>query len=277
MQKAKEDAAAALAGLKELEATVDARFDEMKEFLADVQKKLPVPARFESKNKMAGAVKQLILHFHCDAKQESCLYAGADSSFTTETKTANKWLKVCYAGVKLGLSVAGTDPIGTLEGLKDVYDKVREPGYDAEFKAFCSEPFLTSSEQDSLINQLRDKDFFNYFGYNAQTARWECTKCNRKTEEAKAAKKEATAAAVQAAREENPLKAEEVAAEKAKAAAEAEAAAAAAAASKAVEASSGNAAASGATANGGAIVLPKRGTFYKVTKKKNDKKIDFFY
>lgn len=40
------------------------------------------------------------------------------------------------------------------------------------------EPFLTSEEQDKLLNQLRAANFFQKFGYDNQSANWICANCN---------------------------------------------------------------------------------------------------
>lgn len=39
------------------------------------------------------------------------------------------------------------------------------------------EPFLTSEEQDKLLNQLRAASFFQKFQYDNQTANWLCANC----------------------------------------------------------------------------------------------------
>jgi hypothetical protein len=46
-----------------------------------------------------------------------------------------------------------------------------------DFYTYISEPFLTSEEQDKLINQLRDAKFFEAFHYDNQTANWICESC----------------------------------------------------------------------------------------------------
>lgn len=40
------------------------------------------------------------------------------------------------------------------------------------------QPFLTSKEQDSLLRQLQESEFFNHFRYDAQTLSWNCTECH---------------------------------------------------------------------------------------------------
>ena len=63
-----------------------------------------------------------------------------------------------------------------LEGLKDMWDSSRTE-YDSEFNALVTQPFLTSSEQDELINQLRDANFFTVFSYDSKIGGWACSKC----------------------------------------------------------------------------------------------------
>ena len=66
----------------------------------------------------------------------------------------------------------------------DAIDSVRKAynlyktGEEKDFLSFISEPFLTSSEQDKLVTQLREARFFDVFNYDPQTAEWTCLMCN---------------------------------------------------------------------------------------------------
>ena len=61
-----------------------------------------------------------------------------------------------------------------MKGLFSLYNK--DDGED--FLTFISEPFLTSQEQDKLLNQLRGANFFENFRYDSQTAMWLCANCH---------------------------------------------------------------------------------------------------
>ena len=158
----------------DLRRYVDENVSELKEFIAQINKKLPIPKRFSTKGRIR---KTLILEFVCEGKSPNCLFPD-DRPFTTETKDWNKWLKIAFSGIKLGKSLivpaSGGDAISAV---KDAYDAYKEK-YDKDFLAYIKEPFLTSKEQDNLVNQLRESKFFNVFNYDAQTANWVCTMCN---------------------------------------------------------------------------------------------------
>ena len=63
--------------------------------------------------------------------------------------------------------------VDQVKGLYNLYNK--DDGED--FLTFISEPFLTSQEQDKLLNQLRAAHFFDNFRYDSQGATWLCANC----------------------------------------------------------------------------------------------------
>ncbi len=153
---------------------VDDNVSILKDFIADVTKKLPVPIGFSIKGKIR---RTLILEFACSANGKSCLYP-KDRVFTTETKAWSKWLKIAFSAVKIGKAVIYPVSAGDAVGaIKEAYEAYKEKE-DADFLSYISEPFLTSSEQDNLIEQLRESNFFRVFNYNPQTASWDCIMCN---------------------------------------------------------------------------------------------------
>lgn len=164
----------AVKSTEDLRKYVDENVSELKDFIAQINKKLPIPKRFSTKGRIR---KTLILEFVCEGSSPNCLFPD-DRPFTTETKDWNKWLKIAFSGIKLGKSLivpaSGGDAVSAV---KDAYDAYKEK-YDKDFLAYIKEPFLTSAEQDNLVNQLRDSKFFNVFNYDAQTANWVCTMCN---------------------------------------------------------------------------------------------------
>lgn len=153
---------------------VDENITELKEFIAEIAKKIPTPRTFSTEGKIR---KTLILHFVCDKEGERCIFPSS-RTFTTETKDWSKWLKIAFSGIKLGKSLIIPAAIGDAgKAVKDAYDAYKEK-YDKDFLAYISEPFLTSSEQDNLVHQLRNAKYFDVFHYNAQAAGWYCTMCN---------------------------------------------------------------------------------------------------
>jgi hypothetical protein len=195
MAQVKEDVKDVKEQMANIKEYVDEQIGEVKDFLAEVTKKLPAPAMFGTRKEKLGAVNVLILHFECGDKESGCLYPGDGKTFTTETSAVSKWLKVGWKMVHVGIAVMEGNVVGGLDAVKDVYDTYREtsdPGA-SDFEAFIHEPFLTSSEQDKLIEQLRDAKFFENFGYNAQAAQWRCTRCNKAAIAEKEAKEKAKA------------------------------------------------------------------------------------
>lgn len=147
-------------------AYVDANMADMKDFLAEVVKKLPTPKRLQIDGRLR---KSLILVFEC------CDTGLEYGIVTTEW---SKWLKMGFSMVKAGTSILELgigNPIGVLmkgvNCVQEIYSYYQEND-DDEFNTYITQPFLTSSEQDKLIEKLRDQHFFEKFGYNAQKHGW---------------------------------------------------------------------------------------------------------
>eukprot|EP00002_Diphylleia_rotans_P031068 TRINITY_DN6432_c0_g1_i1.p1 TRINITY_DN6432_c0_g1~~TRINITY_DN6432_c0_g1_i1.p1 ORF type:complete len:602 (+),score=135.74 TRINITY_DN6432_c0_g1_i1:66-1871(+) len=154
---------------------VDENIAQLKEFVAGIVKKLPVPMNFTTQDAYFKTHKKLQLHFSCAKKTPKCIYS--TKTFIAETVQINKWIKVAYCGVLAGKAIWEMDPIGAVEGLMSVFDAANQ-SYDANFRSFIAEPFLTSTEEDDLINNLRDSGFFDVFSYDAQLGDWCCQICH---------------------------------------------------------------------------------------------------
>ena len=180
-----EEMKAAVQNFDDLKQYVDQHVSELKEFIAEINKKLPIPSGFSSEGRIR---KTLTLYFTCAKQGERCLFP-QDRPFTTQTKEFNKWLKVAVSAVKLGVAVVtSVTPVGaitsgpsvtsaSLDAVRTLYQVLKDNPDDAEFLAIVSEPFLTSEEQDFLIKQLREAKYFQFFHYDAQTASWACSMC----------------------------------------------------------------------------------------------------
>jgi len=160
----------------DLKKYIDDNVATLKEFIGEVVKKLPLPFDFTAE----GIVRRtLTLYFQCDAKENGCLHP-KEKPFKTETGDWAKWLKMSFSLFKIGKAFYDKSPEDVYSNIMNLYGTFQSKE-DANFVSYISQPFLTSAEQDSLINQLRDQRFFDVFEYNAQAGNWMCAKCgNRK-------------------------------------------------------------------------------------------------
>lgn len=166
--------AEAVNSIDDLKDYVDENIDMLKDFVADIVKKLPLPDKYDTEGRIR---KTLILHFACGCGSDRCIYPH-DRAFTIESKQWNKWLKVAFTTVKLGKAalipaVGVGDAVGAI---KDIYDIYKTPEQQ-DYLSYIKEPFLTSEEQDKLVEQLRGANFFQVFNYNSKTAKWCCIMC----------------------------------------------------------------------------------------------------
>jgi hypothetical protein len=155
-----------------LKQYLDQNIQILKQYISEIIKKLPVPVKLTTEGRVQ---KTLRLHFICAKQGERCLYP-YEREFTTETRQWNKWLKIAVSSLSLGISVLNPLDGGAVDQVRSAYEAYRT-GEDKEFLAFVNEPFLTSAEQDSLIQQLRDAKFFDVFSYDATLGNWVCLMC----------------------------------------------------------------------------------------------------
>lgn len=149
--------------LEELASKVTSQQSQMKEFLALLVKKLPIPSSYGAKGKIR---KRLILTFKCSR--------GRKPDFVMETADWSKWITVVFLAAQCVEDAVSLTVLGLLKDLKALYDTLMKSGLSGEtrFNTLISAPFLTSKEEDDLICGLRANGFFNQFDYDADTATW---------------------------------------------------------------------------------------------------------
>jgi len=171
----------------DIKSYVDKNVETLKDFVASVAKELPTPVKFTSTGKIR---RTLTLYFQCAHEYPECLYPKT-SQFTTETSDWAKWLKVSMSLVKLGKALYEKEIFDVVDHVREIYEEIKGKE-DADFMSYISEPFLTSAEQDKLIEQLRDKRFFEFFCYSSQTGQWVCNRCGKKENDKRSGKSETT-------------------------------------------------------------------------------------
>jgi len=113
----------------------------------------------------------------CTLRSEGCLY-DLEHPYVTETHDWAKWLKMSISLIKVGKALYDKSVGDVWGNCQELYATFKGKE-DADFRSFISQPFLTSAEQDDLINQLRGQRFFDLFMYVPQESDWRCVKCGR--------------------------------------------------------------------------------------------------
>jgi hypothetical protein len=176
----------------EVQALMEEKVAEVKEFLSEVVKAVPQPYKISTEALKYGIKKRVKLHFcplgllQSDHQLNSsggmvCKHTAAGTGeFTAWSDEWSKWVKLGCALASTGYAVIHVSgcPIAAAEETAlqferwgQVYDSFRE-SESKNFDAFITKPFLTSAEHDSLIQQLERAKFFDVFEYDAQQARW---------------------------------------------------------------------------------------------------------
>lgn len=135
-----------------------------------------------------GLKKRLILYFECFAKECDCCFKGDSGEYFKVTTTiVSKWMKVLYHASKVGVAVYNFDPLEAgydlYETGKEIFDVAAEK-YDSTYQALKNEDFLTSAEQDEIINLLQEEQgqvcFYDEFKFSAEKGKWMCNKCHER-------------------------------------------------------------------------------------------------
>jgi len=166
--------------MDDLKSCMDDNICQIKDFIAQIGKKLPVPKEVIVERKLL-VRKQFKLLFVCEGKREGCLHSPSNPFEITIGKWA-RWLKLSLLSVKLGVTTFKTvtgDISSPIDTIKDIYKELKT-GKDPDFLSFASQLFLTSEERDMLITELREQEFFKHFDYNPQQAFWICESCPKK-------------------------------------------------------------------------------------------------
>ncbi|NVM16177.1 MAG: leucine-rich repeat protein [Candidatus Lokiarchaeota archaeon] len=170
--------------VEDLQIYIDNNIDRLKEFISQIQKKLPLPTSTVINKKYFGIKKELSLYFTCGSQKKGCSHSKTNA-FIIKTKEWNKWIKISLSAVKIGINAIKLDggdimeEIQNIKELKEVYDDYKGEEFP-DFLSFAREPFLVSSERDDLIENLRDNNFFKSFEYEPISAKWICNNCASK-------------------------------------------------------------------------------------------------
>jgi hypothetical protein len=179
----------ACADWEQVKAFMEENVREVKDFIADIVKKLPQPSGFgvDGKAKRSLRLKFTCCHSVNGVCQHHVRGAGAGDgtgeAFECVTNEWAKWVKVGMSLLSVGkaaLDIGLGNPLGLLtrgaSALKEIYGHHKNEE-DKDFNTFISQPFLTSAESDNLIGQLRSSSFFSHFDYDAQAGGWSCHAC----------------------------------------------------------------------------------------------------
>jgi len=172
--------------VEEQKKWVAENLDSLRNSMAKMGKVLPVPIDMTIKYQ---GIDTISLHFVCAYhKDGNCLYPGPDAAsgktFTTDTKQVNRWIKIGVQAVSIGVKIFHGDFFSGISNLKNIWDIYNDKPED-KFDTLSTEPFLTSTEQDDLITQLRDNEFYKSFAFDPAHEGWSCYKCLGKEMEEK--------------------------------------------------------------------------------------------
>eukprot|EP01040_Poterioochromonas_malhamensis_P004213 gene4213-4512_t len=107
--------------LEELANKVMNQQSQLKEFMAMVVKKIPIPSSYVAKGKIR---KRLILTFKCSQ--------GREPDFVMETADWSKWIKVVFIAAQTVQDAASFSMLGLLQDLKSLYDGLMTSGFDGK-------------------------------------------------------------------------------------------------------------------------------------------------
>ena len=156
----------------ELRADIDAKVAKLKSFLGEVCKKLPRPQRVDVSKKWLGTRVIVKLVFVCPR---------TDKELEVESSDWSLWLKFAWSIVQTGnqIFIQG-DLVGMVDAVKETVETAYAAYHEvdkaqATLHAIRTNPTLLPSEEEKLIQGLRDAKFYDSFTYDDQTAEWFAT------------------------------------------------------------------------------------------------------
>ena len=156
----------------ELRAEIEANMVKLKSFLGKVCKKLPRPQRVNVSRKWLGTRVVVKLVFVCPR---------TDKELEVESSDWSLWLKFAWSIVQAGNPLQLVqDIVGTVDTVRDMVETAYEAYHEvdnaqATLDAMRTDPILLPSEEEKLIQGLRDAKFYDSFTYDDQTAEWFAT------------------------------------------------------------------------------------------------------
>ena len=156
----------------ELRADIEAKMVKLKTFIGEVCKKLPRPQRVDVSRKWLGTRVVVKLVFVCPR---------TDKELEVESSDWSLWLKFAWSIVQAGNPLELVqDIVGTVDTVRDMVETAYEAYHEvdnaqATLDAMRTDPILLPSEEEKLIQGLRDAKFYDSFTYDAQTAEWFAT------------------------------------------------------------------------------------------------------
>ena len=156
----------------ELRAEIDAKVAKLKSFLGEVCKKLPRPQRVNVSRKWLGTRVVVKLVFVCPR---------TDKELEVESSDWSLWLKFAWSIVQAGNPLELVqDIVGTVDTVRDMVETAYAAYHEVDnaqttLDAMRTDPILLPSEEEKLIQGLRDAKFYDSFTYDDQTAEWFAT------------------------------------------------------------------------------------------------------
>lgn len=164
--------------MDDLQRYIDDNLDRIKEFTAQIQKKMAMPSRMEMDKKLLGLRKEFTLYFTCGRHLEGYKYPEG-AVLTINTSEWSKWFRITVSSVKVGYNIlrmkAGkvNEGIKTIKELKNGYNECKTDEF-SEFYSLAWEPFLISEGRGELVENLRENGFFDIFEYDKSNAELIC-------------------------------------------------------------------------------------------------------
>ena len=159
----------------------------LRKFISSIVQTLPMPQEFQVAASLRGLRKVLQLQFYCSGEESAhCVFPSGMHSFSVQTSSWAKWLKVLILSVKLGVTVGrgvtgGGDEDKVVATVKRLYQELNQNDGEDFTALVSSGPFMASSDRDKLVVQLKGAGFFDVFSYDSQRegGGWLCSACDR--------------------------------------------------------------------------------------------------
>uniref|UniRef100_A0A803J3V8 Ventricular zone-expressed PH domain-containing 1 n=1 Tax=Xenopus tropicalis TaxID=8364 RepID=A0A803J3V8_XENTR len=148
--------------------------DELKKYIKEMGKKIPVPDQCVLEDTVKGCVAKLF--FSCPMKGHYCLYS--KSSFTLISQQPQLWIHILFLFHQSLLPEPLAMHSATMQVLQTLWEKMQPKNTHSFKSSLMQSMFPHKKDLDLVQTNLEEERFFDLFGFSEEVGSWLCFMCN---------------------------------------------------------------------------------------------------
>ncbi|KAM8954369.1 ventricular zone-expressed PH domain-containing protein homolog 1 [Pelodytes ibericus] len=149
-------------------------FSELKNYVVEMGKRIPVPDQCIIEDTVSSCVAKLF--FSCPTKGHYCLYS--KSSFTMISRQPQLWIHIMFLFQQSLFAEPMPVQSTSMQVLRTLWEKTQLKGTHS-FEASINQSMFPLKKDLELVHMhLEEVRFFDLFGFSEETGSWQCFMCN---------------------------------------------------------------------------------------------------